>query len=123
MKRALFAAPFLIGSWFGTGQPDDKAAMWIAHMGANGSFAAQFRSCVKGKELDEVETGHWRLEGDTETINVQTVNGEAISREDTYKILIHDGGKQVYRYLADGFVFTSHRVDDKFEMPSCEAIS
>ena len=55
MKSALFAAPFLIGSWFGTGQPDDKAAMWIAHMGANGGFAAQFRSCVKGKEVDEIQ--------------------------------------------------------------------
>jgi hypothetical protein len=123
LKQVLFAAPFLIGSWFGTGQPDDKAAMWIAHMGASGAFTAQFRSCVKGHELDEVETGRWHLEGDTETINIQTVNGEALSQEDTYKILSHDSQSQVYRYLRDGFVFTSHRVDDKFEMPSCEAIS
>ena len=123
LKQILFAAPFLIGSWFGTGQPDDKAAMWIAHMGAGGAFAAQFRSCVKGHEFDEVETGRWRLDGDTETIDVQTVNGAAWSQEDTYKILSHDSQSQVYRYLRDGFVFTSHRVDDKFEMPSCEAIS
>ena len=123
MKNLALAAPFLIGTWFGTGQPDDKAAMWIAHMGANGAFAAQFRSCVKGKEMNEVETGRWRLEGDTETINIQTVNGQPWTREDVYKILSHDNQKQVYRYLRDGFVFTSHRVDAKFEMPSCEAIS
>ena len=119
----MFAAPFLIGSWFGTGQPDDKAAMWIAHMGADGSFAAQFRSCVKGKGLDEIETGRWRLEGDTETININAVNGAPFSRDDVYKILLHDDGKQVYRFLRDGFVFTSRRVDNKFEMPSCDAIS
>ncbi len=123
MKSALFAAPFLIGSWFGTGQPDDKAAMWIAHMGANGAFAAQFRSCVKGHELDEIETGHWRLDGDTETIHIETVNGASWSQDDTYKIMSHDGQSQVYRYLRDGFVFTSHRVDAKYEMPSCETIS
>ena len=123
MKQLLIAAPFLIGSWFGTGQPDDKATMWIAHMGADGGFAAQFRDCIKGQPFDEVETGRWRLDGDTETISVQTVNGAALSQEDTYKILSHDGQSQVYRYLRDGFVFTSHRVDDKFEMPSCDAIS
>ena len=122
LKRSLLAAPFLVGSWFGIGQPDDRAAMWIAHKGADGGFAAQFRSCVKGKPLDEFETGHWRLEGDTETINIQTVNGMA-AQDDAYKILSHDGQRQVYRYLRDGFVFTSHRVDEKFEMPSCEAIS
>jgi hypothetical protein len=97
--------------------------MWIAHMNANGVFAAQFRSCVKGKEFNEVETGRWRLEGDTETINIQTVNGQPWTREDVYKILSHDNQKQVYRYQRDGFVFTSRRVDNKFEMPSCEAIS
>ena len=123
MKQIFFAAPFLVGSWFGTGQPDDRAAMWIAHMHADGSFAAQFRSCVKGKGLDEFEIGSWRLEGDTETINIRTVNGASFSREDVYKILLHQGDRQVYRYLRDGFVFTSRRVDEKFEMPSCEAIS
>ncbi len=97
--------------------------MWIAHMNSNGVFAAQFRSCVKGKEFNEVEAGRWRLEGDTETVNIQQVNGKPFTREDVYKILSHDNQKQVYRYLRDGFVFTSHRVDSKFEMPSCEAIS
>ncbi len=123
MKNALFAAPFLLGHWFGVGQADDKAAMWIAHMNDNGVFAAQFRSCVKGQDFDEFMTGRWRLEGDTETINIQTVNGKAFTREDVYKILSHDNQKQVYRYVRDGFVFTSRRVNDKFEMPSCETIS
>lgn len=123
MKNIAVAVPFLLGSWFGTGQPNDKAAMWIAHMNPNGVFAAHFRSCVKGQEFDEVETGRWRLEGDTETINIMTTNGKPFLREDVYKILSHDNQKQVYRYLRDGFVFTSRRVNDKFEMPSCEAIS
>jgi hypothetical protein len=123
LKHIVLATPFLLGTWFGTGQPNDKAAMWIAYMKPSGVFAAHFRSCVKGQEYDEMETGRWRLEGDLETITIQTVNGKPFSREDSYKILSHDDRRQVYRYLADGFVFTSHRVNEKFEMPSCEAIS
>jgi hypothetical protein len=115
--------PFLVGSWFGTGQPDDKGSMWLIHMTPDGNFQVLFRSCVKGKGLDEVETGRWQLSGDVETLHIQTVNGAKASQDDSYKILSHDGGKQTYQFLRTGFVYSSRRVDDKFEMPSCETIS
>ena len=123
LRQIFFAAPFLIGTWFGIGQPDDKGNMWIARMGADGSFHAQFRSCFKGKGLEQFAPGHWQLNGDTETINLTGVDGRPFSREDIYKVLSHDAQKQVYRYLLTGFVYTSHRVADDFQMPSCETIS
>jgi hypothetical protein len=97
--------------------------MWIARMGADGNFSAQFRSCAKGKGLDEFETGRWTLKGDTEVITINSVNGRPIAQDDTYKILSHDAKKQVYRFLGTGYVYTSHRETDDFQMPSCETIS
>jgi len=113
----------LIGSWFGTGQPDDKGSMWLIRQAADGSFAVQFRTCLRGKNLDEIETGRWSLNGDVETLHIQTVNGTPVSQDDTYKILSHDGGKQVYRFLGTGFSYSSRRVDEAFEMPDCQTVS
>lgn len=117
------AAPFLVGSWFGTGQPNDKSEMWLAHMLPNGDFRAEFRSCVKGQAYDLTQTGSWSLNGYVETISLLTVNGQFYPRTDTYKILFQNGKKQTYRYLKTGYVYNSSRVDDKFEMPNCESIS
>jgi hypothetical protein len=123
LKNAFFALPFLIGSWFGMGQPDDKGAMWLIHQAADGTFRVQFRTCVKGQNLDEIQTGRWQLSGDVETLHIRASDGTAVSQDDDYKILFHDGGKQTYQFLRTGFVYSSRRVDDKFEMPSCETIS
>jgi hypothetical protein len=117
------AAPFLVGTWFGTGQPNDKSEMWVAHMLPNGDFRAEFRACIKGQAFDANQTGRWSLAGDMETITLITANGQPYTRTDTYKILFQDGKHQTYRYLKTGFVYNSARVDDKFEMPSCESIS
>lgn len=120
---AAFAAPFLVGTWFGEGQPGDKYAMWVARMGAHGEFRAEFRSCDKGKATDLSQTGVWSLTGDTETIQIQTADGRPYARTDVYKILGHDGAHQTYRYLPTGWVYNSRRVPDGFQLPSCEAIS
>ena len=123
MRRMFLAAPFLIGAWFGQGQPDNKGEMWLARNFPDGSFQVQFRSCNKGHALDQVETGRWSLNGDTETLQVLTVNGAPLAQKELYKVLSHDGARQVYRSEVTGFVYTSRRVDDKFELPSCETIS
>ena len=119
------AAPqsWMVGTWFGSGQPNDKSEMFIAHMLPNGDFAAQFRACVKGKAHDTVNTGNWSLTGDLETITISTVNGQFFPRTDVYKILSHTDRKQTYRYEPTGFVYTSSRVKDNFQMPDCETIS
>jgi len=117
------AAPFLVGTWVGQGQPDDKHQMWVARMSANGEFHAQFRTCLKGQALDQFNSGNWTLAGDVETIVVSKINDDPVLRTDIYKILSHDAKTQTYRYLPTGFVYTSHRVADSFELPSCEAIS
>ena len=123
MKNAIFAVPFLVGSWFGVGQPDDKGSMWLIHQTADGNFSVLFRTCVRGKNFDELETGRWSLAGDTETLSVQTVNGQKVSQSDNYRILSHDGQKQTYRFLGTGFVYSSKRVDGSFEMPDCQLVS
>jgi hypothetical protein len=120
------AAPtaWLPGTWFGTGQPDDRSEMWLERAGADGSFHVEFRACRQGKAFDNSNDGRWVLEGDAETIIVDTVNGEKIPpRIDRYTILSHSAAKQVYRYEGTGFVYTSHRVDAKFQLPPCDLTS
>ena len=117
------AAPFLVGTWFGEGQPYDKHEMWMAQMMPNGNFRAQFRSCIKGQAHDQIQTGQWSLAGDMETITTFTVYGKPDQFTSLYKILWQNGKKQTYRYMTTGFVYTSTRVADTFELPSCETIS
>jgi hypothetical protein len=123
---ALAASPndWLAGRWFGTGQPNDKSEMWLETAGADGSFHVQFRACRQGKAFDATNDGHWNIAGATETITIDTVNGaKGGTRQDIYIILSHTKDKQVYRYQATGFVYTSHKVDGAFTMPSCDLTS
>jgi len=136
MKRALLAllliatpvaaAPtdWMIGRWFGTGQPNDKSEMWLAEAFPDGRFHVLFRACRQGKAFDKTNDGNWRLDGAAETISIDTVDGQKLMpRQDRYTILSHTADKQVYRYELTGFVYTSHRVDTKFAMPPCDLTS
>jgi len=123
LAQAAPAAPFPVGTWFGQGQPHDRSEMWLAQMRANGEFRVHFRTCRKGKPLDQFETGRWSLTGDLEAIDIATVNGAPQPRHDEYRILKRGGQSQTYRYLRTGFVFTSTRVVDGYEMPRCDLVS
>ena len=116
------AAPFLVGTWFGNGQPDDKSQMCMAHMLPNGDFRAEFRACIKGKAIDEIQTGHWSLDKDIETITLSTVNG-APSADRCLQNPVPGRQAADLSLFGTGWVYNSRRVDDKFEMPSCETIS
>ena len=120
---ALAATPYLLGFWFGTGQPNDKTNMWLEQFLPDGEFRGQYRSCVGGKPQDMIQTGRWSLDGDKERIDILTVNGHYQPRSDPHQLVSVDEKTWKYRYLPLGYVFTARRVDEKFELPSCEAIS
>ena len=113
---------YLIGHWFGQGEPNDKSEMWLAHAGANGDFTAQFRACRKGKASDLVQKGTWWFQDGIEYVQITLVNGQVVFNETPYKILAHDGNHQTYS-MPSGFVFRSSRVDANFQMPPCELVS
>lgn len=116
-------AASLVGTWFGSGQPWDKSAMYIDTMEPGGKFHAHHRFCVKGKPQDQFETGRWALAGDMLTIDILTVNGWGAARTDHYRMLSHDARQQHYLYLPDRFAYTSRRVPDNFPMPGCDLVS
>jgi hypothetical protein len=118
------AASFMVGTWFGHGQPGDKGAMYIDRMHPDGSWRGEYRTCLKGKPSDEqVQEGHWSLAGDIITLQVETVNGQFAPRTDYYKMLAHDARSQKYISDSWNFTYTPQRVADNFQMPSCELIS
>jgi hypothetical protein len=117
------AAPSLVGSWFGHGQPDDKGAMYLDRMLPNGIFSVHHRTCIKGKAFDQVAAGRWAQSGNGFTITIQTVNGEERPRADAYRIVSIDAQKQHYIYLPTNFAYHARRVAGDFKMPACDLIS
>lgn len=114
----------MVGTWFGHGQPQNKEAMYIDRMRADGSWRGEYRTCRKGKpEDDQVQVGRWSLQGDVLTLTIDTVNGFPSPRTDTYKMVAHNASTQKYISTTWNFPYTPARVADNFQMPSCELIS
>ena len=113
----------MVGTWFGRGQPQDKESMYIDRMRADGSWRGEYRTCIKGKGLDEIQEGHWTLQGDTLSLRVDTVDGVRTARTDLYRMLGHTATTQKYLFLGDDFAYTPTREPDDFKMPSCQLIS
>lgn len=114
--------PYLIGHWFGQGEPDDRSEMWLGNAGANGDFAVQFRTCRKGKASDLFQKGTWWFQDGIEYVQITLSGGRVVFDETPYKMLFHDGKHQTYS-MPSGFVFKSSRVDTNFRMPPCELVS
>jgi hypothetical protein len=116
------AQAWMVGTWFGHGQPNDKAAMYIDRMRPGGSWRGEYRTCMRGKAVDQIQTGSWSVAGDVLTLKVDTVDGAALPRTDTYKMLAHSPASQKYLSTAWNFPYTPQRVADDFQMPSCELV-
>ena len=115
---------YMVGTWFGHGQPQSRDAMYIDRMRPDGSWRGEYRTCVNGRTVDnQVQTGHWSLEGDLLKLQVDTVNGQPAPRTDGYRMLAHSANSQKYLSLAWNFPYTPERVADDFQMPSCELTS
>lgn len=118
------AASYMVGTWFGYGQPDNRNAMYIDRMRPDGSWRGEYRTCIKGKQIpDQVQEGHWSLHGDTLLLKVDTVDGKRAPRTDLYKMLAHTATTQKYLSLGWNFSYTPQREPDDFTMPSCFLIS
>jgi hypothetical protein len=139
MKRwsLLFATPLLVlaapawaadswmvGSWFGYGQPTNKSEMWLEVVSPDGKLHVRHRGCVQGKAFDQAQDGTWSIKGDIITLRIEKLNGQAVPpRTDVYRVLSHTQTRQTYRYEATGFVYNSRKVDGKFQLPPCDLAS
>jgi hypothetical protein len=117
------AAPSLVGTWFGQGQPDSKQSMYLDHFLANGQIHSQFRDCIKGKAYDSAEDGTWSVAGDILTVRVTLHDGVPAPRTDYYRITSVTAKQLKHVYVLLNFPYDEHRVDDRFTLPSCELVS
>jgi hypothetical protein len=117
------AQSWMVGTWFGHGQPQDKAAMYIDRMRPDGSWQGEYRTCHKGQAVDQTQTGRWAMNGDILVLRVELVDGVRAPRTDSYKMQAHTPTSQSYLSLGWNFPYTPQRVADDFKMPSCELIS
>jgi len=118
-----FGAPSLAGTWFGQGQPGDKQSMYLDRLTADGKIHSRFRDCRNGKAIDSTEEGTWSLMGSTLTIQVELHNGLFMPRTDVYRLDSANAGDFKISYLPLNFPYDERRVDDRFEMPSCQLVS
>jgi len=117
------AQSFMVGTWYGHGQPENRDAMYIDRMRADGNWRGEYRTCLRGKARDQVQEGRWALEGDILSLRVEKVNGVSTPRTDTYKMLSHAANAQKYVSLGWNFPYTPDRVADDFQMPGCDLVS
>ncbi len=117
------AAPSLVGTWFGQGEPQDRQEMYLDHFLPNGEIHSQFRTCVKGKPTDSSEDGTWAVSGTTLTIRVARHNGLPAPRVDVYRLDLVTPQRFKETFLALNFPFDERRVPDDFKMPGCELVS
>ena len=124
-----FATPawtqsYMVGTWFGQGQPNSKESMYIDRMRADGSWRGEYRTCIKGKPFDDqVQEGRWVLTDNVLTLKVEMVNGRAAPRTDSYKMIAHTATTQKYISLGWNFPYTPQKMADDFQMPSCDLTS
>jgi hypothetical protein len=117
------AAPSLAGTWFGQGQPGDRQSMYLDRLSADGQIHSRFRDCRGGKPIDSSEDGTWSLSGSTLTIQINFHNGALMPRTDIYHLDSASAKDFRITYLQLNFSYDERRVDDKFEMPSCQLTS
>jgi hypothetical protein len=116
---------WMMGRWYGYGQPQDKTSMWLETVLPGGKLHVHHRTCVQGKAFDENQEGSWSIKGDVITLRIEKVDGVAVipARIDVYRVLSHDAARQTYRYEATGFVYHSRKVDARFQLPPCDLAS
>jgi homogentisate 1,2-dioxygenase len=117
------AQSWMVGTWFGHGQPHEKSAMYIDRMRADGSWRGEYRTCVKGKCEDQIQTGRWSVKGDMLVLQVEKVGNIMMPRTDNYRMQAHSPVAQKYVSLDWNYTYTPQRVADDFRMPSCELTS
>jgi len=117
------AQSYMVGTWFGQGQPQSKESMYIDRMRADGSWRGEYRTCIKGKSSDQVQEGSWVLTGDTLLLKVEMVDGRRAPRTDSYKMIAHTATTQKYISQGWNFPYTPKKMADDFQMPSCELTS
>jgi hypothetical protein len=117
------AAPSLAGTWFGTGEPQDKDQMYLDHFLPNGEIHSQFRTCRQGKATDSTEDGSWAVASGVLTIKVARHDGFAAPRTDVYRLDLVTPQRFKEVYLPLNFPFDERRVADDFKMPSCQLVS
>jgi hypothetical protein len=123
--QALAQPNWMLGNWYGYGQPQDKSSMWLERVAPGGKLHIQHRTCVQGKAVDELQEGSWSLKGDILTVRIERIDGQALSgvRDDIYRIQSHTATRQTYRLERTGFVYNSRKVDGKFQLPPCDLSS
>ena len=118
------AQSYMVGTWFGQGQPFSKESMYIDRMRPDGSWRGEYRTCIKGKSTgDQVQEGRWSLSGDMLILKIEFVDGQRKPGIGNYKMLAHTATTQKYLSLEMNFPYTPKKMPDDFEMPSCELTS
>ncbi|HEX5280650.1 MAG TPA: lipocalin family protein [Micropepsaceae bacterium] len=113
------AEPTLVGIWFSPYQPDEDGVMSLIEFRSDGTFREEFRKCDGGDYVGyQTESGTWSLDGDTEHLVAEKINGDPANSASDYKIILLTDNERRIRLDPQGYVFVGHRVQT-FDFPDC----
>jgi hypothetical protein len=107
------------GDWYGEGyQPLwHENAQWKMHLGANGTYAIEFRQYRYCKlVLDQKETGTWTLNDEFRTVTTR-VNGLMTRYENDYRVGTLTDKRFDITHIKTGQAYVEKRVGPDFKWP------
>jgi hypothetical protein len=124
------ATPSIVGDWFEDETYGGQRTIAVGHFKADGSFAVDFRTCLKKGFLDHTEAGTWTYTGGKLEMTTQTNNGFWVYDINDYQTVSNDGHLWVYKSSAGpGFqeygpvTFRDVRVGAGSKPPTCDLMS
>lgn len=113
------AQPTLVGIWFSPYQPDEDGVMSLIEFRSDGTFREEFRKCDGDDYVGyQTESGTWSVDGDTEHLVADKINGDPANSASDYKIILLTDHERRIRLDPQGYVFVGHRVQT-FDFPDC----
>jgi hypothetical protein len=111
--------PALVGIWYGFGEPDDPAIVYIDSYHEDGTYNAEFRKCEHGEVIwRQTASGKWSVKDRVLTMVSDTVNGMPERYENSYAMVSLSGTEFRARLADPDFLFIERRIS-KFEFPPC----
>jgi hypothetical protein len=123
--QAAHADNLVLGSWYEDMKQRGYRTISIMRLHGDGTFSAEFRTCLPQGALDEIYKGHWSYANGQLVWRKESYNGAPMHLDEVYQTLSIDKRIWDYRLIKGGPPISFHdvRVTADSKMPGCDITS